>query len=184
MAPFIYEMRTYRVDDGRMVDELVRGLDCVLSRDEGGTGLFERFAIPRPVGLWRLFTGPHLPAVLFLYRWPSVAARAKAFEAFYEDPEWQALRATSNGGTEIVDRMDDVLLTGPPPGALPADATFEFVRGPEPAGPPPVIGPLRPLCGTTGATLSIHALAPGAGHSPIADRYRLLGRLVPVEPRR
>jgi hypothetical protein len=58
-----------------------------------------------------------------------VAERAQAFETFYDDREWNALRASTNEGSEIVNNMDDILLRGPPPDALPADGIYEFVRG-------------------------------------------------------
>ena len=54
----LYEMRFYRVADGRMDDELARGLACILPPAEGGRGLFDRYGIPRPVGLWRVLNGP------------------------------------------------------------------------------------------------------------------------------
>lgn len=143
----LYELRSYRVADGRMGEELQRGLDCILAAAAGGRGLFDRYAIPRPVALWRAMSGPHQPAVIFLYCWQSVAQRAKAFETFYGDPDWQALRASTNDGSEIVDWMDDILLRGPAPSALPADAIYEFTRGAPRNGTRTVIGPLTPLCG-------------------------------------
>ena len=155
MNAAVYEMRFYRVADGRMEDELARGLACILAPAEGGTGLFDRYGIPRPVGLWRVLSGPTLPAVIFLYRWNSVAERAQAFETFYDDPEWVALRASTNEGSEIVNSMDDVLLRGPPPDALPADGIYEFVRGAAPAGSRTVIGPLAPLCGDDPSDLRV-----------------------------
>src|SRR3954470_16427289 len=102
MPDTLYEMRSYRVADGRMADELARGLACILPVGEGGSGLFDRYHIPRPVGLWRALSGPRMPAVIFLYRWESVAQRAQAFETFYDDPDWNMMRARSNAGSEIV----------------------------------------------------------------------------------
>jgi hypothetical protein len=153
--PVLYEMRSYRVADGRMADELARGLACILPPAEGGRGLFDRYGIPRPVGLWRVLSGPKLPAVIFLYRWSSVAQRARAFETFYDDAEWNALRASSNEGSEIVSSMDDVLLRGPPPQALPSDGVYQFVRGAAPPGGRTVIGPLAPLCGDDPSDLHV-----------------------------
>ena len=138
-----------------MDDELVRGLACILAPAEGGRGLFDRYGIPRPVGLWRVLSGAHLPAVIFLYRWNCVAERAHAFETFYDDPEWTALRAGTNEGSEIVDNMDDILLRGPPPEPLPAEGIYEFVRGAAPAGARTVIGPLAPLCGDDPSDLRV-----------------------------
>ena len=143
----LYEMRSYRVADGRIDEELKRGFDCILSPSAGGRGLFDRYAIPPPVGLWRAMSGPHQPAVIFLYCWKSVTQRAQAFETFYVDPEWQALRADTNDGSEIVDWMDDILLRGPASAVLPSDAIYEFTRGRPRQGTKVVMGPLVPLCG-------------------------------------
>jgi hypothetical protein len=155
MPDTLYEMRSYRVADGRNAHELARGLACILRADEGGSGLFDRYGIPRPVGLWRVLSGPRLPAVIFIYRWESVAQRAHAFETFYDDAEWNVLRASTNAGSEIVDCMDDILLRGPAPGELPADTTYEFIRGAPPQGTRTVIGPLAPLCGGDPSDLNV-----------------------------
>lgn len=180
----LYEMRTYRVADGRMDAELARGLACILPTAEGGLGLFARYGIPEPVGLWRVLNGPHLPSVIFLYRWESVAARAHAFETFYDDAQWQALRASTNGAVEIVDRMDDVLLRGPAIDTLPADGLYEFVRGTAPRGAKTVIGPLVPLCGFDPSDLYV-ALHEGAGphlDAGALEASRVLCRRVPLRP--
>ena len=183
MVDTLYEMRSYRVADGRMTDELARGLACILGTGEGGSGLFDRYSIPRPVGLWRVLSGPRLPAVIFLYRWESVAQRAHAFETFYDDPDWNAMRARTNAGSEIVDCMDDILLRGPPPGELPMDATYELVRGALRKGTKTAIGPLAPLCGGDPSDLAmvVHdaaSLAPEARAPGRFDGARILCRRV------
>jgi hypothetical protein len=179
----LYEMRAYRVADGRMGEELQRGLDCILAPAAGGLGLFDRYAIPRPVGLWRAMSGPHQPAVIFLYCWQSVAQRANAFETFYVDPAWQALRASTNDGSEIVDCMDDILLRGPAPAALPANAIYEFTRGAPRSGTRTVIGPLMPLCGNDPADLfvGVHENAPALADADGAvDVARILCRRITI----
>ena len=117
--------------------------------------------------------------MIFLYRWNSVAERAQAFETFYDDPEWTALRASTNEGSEIVNSMDDVLLRGPPPDALPADGLYEFVRGAAPAGTRTVIGPLAPLCGDDPSDLRV-VVHEGAASSRTRSGYdaRILCRRV------
>jgi hypothetical protein len=178
----LYEMRTYRVADGRMDAELARGLACILPPAEGGLGLFARYGIPEPVGLWRVLNGPHLPSVIFLYRWASVAARAHAFETFYDDADWQALRASTNGAVEIVDRMDDVLLRGPPIEPLPAGGLYEFARGRAPLGGTTVIGPLAPLCGSDPSDLYVtlhEESGPLLDEGPL-ESARVLCRRVPL----
>lgn len=172
----LYEMRSYRVADGRMADELERGLACMLNPAEGGSGLFARYGIPRPIGLWRVLTGPKVPSVIFLYRWNSIAQRAHAFETFYDDPDWNALRSGSNEGSEIVNNMDDILLRGPPPEALPLDGTYEFIRGDAPRNGKTVIGPLAPLCGDDPSDLRV-ILHEGDVDGPFAES-RILCRNV------
>lgn len=178
----LYEMRTYRVADGRMAAELARGLACILPPAAGGLGLFDRYGIPEPVGLWRVLNGPHLPSVIFLYRWESVAARAEAFETFYDDAQWQALRASTNGGVEIVDRMDDVLLRGPAIDRLEAEGIYEFARLAPPEGARTVIGPFVPLCGSDASDLYIALHDPGGPFLETGglDPSRVLCRRVPL----
>ena len=149
-----------------MDDELARGLrrsSCRLPR-------WSR--IVRPLrhsapGRLRVLAVPKLPAVIFLYRWNSAEERAHAFETFYDDPEWNALRAASNEGSEIVSNMDDVLLRGPPTATLPLEGIYEFVRGNAPSGGRTVIGPLAPLCGDDPSDLRV-VLHNGAVSGPFA----------------
>ena len=73
--------------------------------------------------------------------------------------------------------MDDVLLRGPPPEALPTDGLYEFVRGAAPAGTRTVIGPLAPLCGDDPSDLRV-VLHEGAAVPALADDARILCRRV------
>lgn len=143
----LYELRQYRVASGRLQEEIDRAMTCILPPETGGMGLFARHGIPEPIGMWRALTGSSLPCVVFLYQWPDAASRAQAFESFYEDHEWRRERARTNDGSEIVDRLDDLLLTGPSIPALPDDMiyAFSFARAAE--EPPNLIATLSPLCG-------------------------------------
>jgi hypothetical protein len=151
----LYELRQYRVASGRNEDEIARALTCILPRERGGMGLFARYEIPEPVGVWRALAGPSMPCVVFLYRWESARQRAHAFGDFYNDAEWQALRARTNGEGEIVDRMDDLLLTGPALPELPTAGVFEFVRPSTPLQGSNVCVSLSPLCGRDDRPLSV-----------------------------
>ncbi|MGF7162879.1 hypothetical protein FHS85_004537 [Rhodoligotrophos appendicifer] len=147
MAQSLFELRQYRVADGRMQEEIDRALTCILPPEKGGLGLFARYGIPAPVGMWRAISGPNLPCVVFVYEWPSVAARAAAFESFYVDPAWQEERARSNGGQEIVDRLDDLLLVGEKPRPMTAGQIYEFARATSGRAPEGVVASFSPLCG-------------------------------------
>ncbi|WP_417426864.1 NIPSNAP family protein [Hoeflea sp.] len=128
-GPVLYELRKYRVANGRLKDEMDRALTCIRPVEEGGRGLFARHGIPNPVGLWTVLVGPEQPSVLFLYRWANAASRAAAFNSFYQDAEWIELRADSNGGSEIVDRLDDQLLMGPDLRSVPETPFYSFALG-------------------------------------------------------
>jgi hypothetical protein len=172
----LYELRQYRVASGRNEDEIARALACILPRDRGGMGLFARYEIPEPIGVWRALAGPSLPCVVFLYCWETARQRAHAFGDFYNDVEWQELRARTNGEGEIVDRMDDLLLTGPTLPDLPTTGVFEFVRSLVPLQGPNVRVSLSPLCGNDGRPLSIvhHMSAEAAFRHSRDDHERLL----------
>jgi hypothetical protein len=175
-SPVLYELRQYRVASGRNEDEIARALACILPRERGGMGLFARYEIPEPVGLWRALAGPSLPCVVFLYRWEGARQRAHAFGDFYNDAEWQELRARTNGAGEIVERMDDLLLTGPALPELPTAGVFEFVRSSAPLRGPNVCVSLSPLCGKDDRPLSIvhHSSGDAAFCHSHDDHERLL----------
>jgi hypothetical protein len=171
----VYELREYLVSDGRVADELDRARSTILSEREGGSGLFDRHGIPRPWAIWRCIHGRALPSVAFLYAWPGTQARARAFPALYNDPAWVELRARTNGPQEIVERIDDLLFTGPPlPPSPKGGGAFEFVRHGEQdaacdddAPGTELLAPLIPLCGRDVRPLSIRRLS---------DGYAQLGR--------
>lgn len=176
----LYEMRAYRVADGRIEEEIARALGTILDPSEGGLGMFARYGIPKPIGIWRVLSGPALPSVIFLYPWKSAADRSRAFEAFGQDAEWLNYRASTNAGTEIVDRMDDLLLTGPEPGRLALDALYEFTWGEPPGAASVAIGPLVPLCGSRTGPLHVLRHDEPLPATALADD-RTLCRLVPLK---
>lgn len=156
----LYELREYLVSDGRIEDELARARTTILA--DRGESLFERHGIPRPWGIFRGIYGRALPCIAFIYVWNGARQRADAFPSLYQDPDWIALRAKTNGPGEIVDRIDDLLFRGLPPGStLPAGGYYEFCREDKMdaladagmAGS--VLGPLEPLCGQDPRRLTI-----------------------------
>jgi hypothetical protein len=176
-ADQLYELRTYRVAAGRMQEEMDRALSCILSPEEGGLGLFARHGIPEPVAIWRAVAGAQLPCVVFLYPWQSAALRATAFNSFYVDADWRTERARTNDGSEIVDRMDDLLLVGPALVELPAVAIYEFIYAPSVPVAPTAIASFSLLCGSGSKKLSIVAhssLGEALGSTGTASGPRLL----------
>lgn len=157
----LFELRRYRAAAGRLQEEIDRALSCILPPEERGLGLFTRHGIPAPTGFWRAVSGSSLPCVVFLYRWPSAASRAEAFEAFYKDADWNRERARTNGGSEIVDRLDDLLLVGSVSEDLAAAPMHEFRFGEAAGEGSRVLASFLPLCGERAERLCI------IGHSSI-----------------
>lgn len=160
-APFdgasLYEWRKYRVADGRLKEEIDRALACACTVEQGGKGLFARHGIPQPIGLWTILAGADQPCVVFLYRWVDAASRSAAFSSFYQDPEWIQLRAQSNGGNEIVDRLDDLLFVGPELRSVPSKPFYRFFWGDAAGAAETRVVSLSPLCGDRVETLNITA---------------------------
>jgi hypothetical protein len=182
VAHRLYELRRYHVADGRMQDEISRALSCIRSEAYGGLGLFDRYGISAPIGLWRVVDGAVLPCVIFLYEWPSVAVRASAFEAFYLDSEWNAVRSQTNGGTEIVDQMDDLLLVGLPVKAPSAGHIYSFSYHSAESLPSEPYAALSPLCGSDSRSFVIceHPSLGDALSKRAGDPERMIGELIDI----
>lgn len=67
--------------------------------------LFARHRIS-VVGAWQSSYGARSPLFVYLMHWPSLEMRNEAWNGFYGDPEWYAVRAETNGGSELVERYD------------------------------------------------------------------------------
>lgn len=90
----VYELRTYRIPEGRMPD--------ILNRFETTTfNLFERHRI-EVVGFW---TRTDANELVYLCRYESEAAMEGAWEAFRADPEWVEAREKTEANGPIVDEV-------------------------------------------------------------------------------
>ncbi|WP_296258892.1 MULTISPECIES: NIPSNAP family protein [unclassified Pseudomonas] len=121
-----YELRYYHVEPGRMHD-----LDARMR--DGLPPLLHKHGI-RVVGRWHAIAGRGTPLFIYLMAWKDNTERETHWNGFYADPDWWALRAETNGGSELVQHYDISLLT-------PSPAWLEHRQH----GPAPQVGALHEL---------------------------------------
>ena len=96
----IYELRTYRIPDGKMPD--------ILSRFENITfGLFERHGI-EVTGFWQKTDANE---IVYICRYESETAMESAWAAFRADPEWIEARARTEANGPIVSEVISEMMT-------------------------------------------------------------------------
>ena len=132
-----YELRIYHPAPGRLGD-LVERIGSVMPP------FFERHGFSPRLGQWTSIAGAPAPVCAWLLRWPYLAQRAAAFAGLGADPQWNALRAQTNGPDEMVRRYDLRFLT-------PAQAWLSFNAG-RPAASPCGLYELRVLPIAVGRT--------------------------------
>ncbi|CAM2187450.1 putative NIPSNAP protein [Paraburkholderia sacchari] len=101
-APF-YEVRLYRVAPGRLADMESRLLNEL-------PWLFQKHGL-LSIGAWSVLAGGNLPAIVYLLKWESMVDREKAWSGFYSDKEWLEVRARTNAGSELVERVSAWITT-------------------------------------------------------------------------
>lgn len=101
-----YELRYYFVEPGRMHD-----LDARMR--DGLPPLLARHGI-NVVGRWHAIAGRGTPLFIYLMAWQDNAEREANWGGFYTDPDWWALRASTNAGSELVQHYDISLLSPSP----------------------------------------------------------------------
>jgi hypothetical protein len=97
-----YELRLYLVAPDRL-SEMERRISNHLVH------LFSKNGIHPAIG-WTTLVGPHVPLFIYLTPWRSFAERSKAWAAFYADAEWAKARASTNAGSELVERYEVLFL--------------------------------------------------------------------------
>lgn len=90
----IYELRTYRIPEGRMPDILNRFQNIAFK-------LFDRHGI-EVVGFW---TRTDASELVYLCRYADRAAMKKAWDGFRADPEWAEARKTTEANGPIVSEV-------------------------------------------------------------------------------
>ncbi|WP_263143651.1 NIPSNAP family protein [Pseudomonas sp. RIT-PI-AD] len=101
-----YELRFYYVEPGRMHD-----LDARMR--DGLPPLLEKHGI-NVVGRWHALAGRATPLFIYLMAWKDDREREAHWGGFYNDPDWWALRAQTNAGSELVQHYDIQLMVPSP----------------------------------------------------------------------
>lgn len=97
----VYEMRVYYAPEGK--------LDALHARFRDHTvKLFEKHGM-KNVGYWVPLDNPDRK-LIYLLEFPSRDARAKAFKAFGEDPEWKKAHAESEKDGKLVSKVESFFL--------------------------------------------------------------------------
>jgi hypothetical protein len=98
----IYELRIYRVMNGRMADLLTR---------------FEHHTVPimarhgfLQVGFWTTIVGRSEQHLTYLLAWESLAQRQEKWDAFLSDPEWLAIRKSTEENGPLIFDIENSLL--------------------------------------------------------------------------
>lgn len=108
----IYEYRFYDVAHGRMAAEVARMYDVAL---KGGTdSMFAKYGVKLPLGAWVATAGRRLPLFGYIQQWDSLKQRDAAFPPFWADPVWAKMKAETDGGSPLVERMEDWLMRPAP----------------------------------------------------------------------
>ena len=96
----IYELRTYRIPEGKMSN--------ILSRFENTTfGIFERLGI-EVTGFWEKKDANE---IVYICKYASEDAMKSAWEAFRADPEWAEAKAQTEANGPIVSGVVSEIMT-------------------------------------------------------------------------
>jgi len=115
----MYEFRFYAVSHGRMAPELALIYDMAINgapAEPGGPpaykeSLWERYGVPRPVGVWTVASGQRMPGLLYIIPWQSMTERDAIFPRFWTDPFWRARRAEATQGSPLVESIETWLMS-------------------------------------------------------------------------
>ncbi|PYT79095.1 MAG: NIPSNAP family protein [Acidobacteria bacterium] len=100
----VYELRVYHTYEGKLDDLLRRFRDHTMR-------LFEKHGIHN-VAYWTPLDEPLKGRTLFyILAHPSREAATANWQAFRDDPEWQAVRDKSEANGKLVEKVDSTFLT-------------------------------------------------------------------------
>lgn len=102
----VFEMRTYYAAPGKLEDLQARFRNHTVK-------LFEKHGMTN-VGYWvpvDAKTGePNGETLVYILAYPSLEARAKSWEGFGKDPEWNSVKTETEKNGKLVDKVDSVFL--------------------------------------------------------------------------
>ena len=99
----IYKYRVYEAAHGKLPALHARFRDHTL-------GIFERHGI-KNIGYWTSNVGDYSDRLIYIVAFEDEGHRARAWEAFRNDPEWQKVRAESEVDGALTARVFNTLLS-------------------------------------------------------------------------
>ena len=99
----IYEYRVYETMPGKLPELNARFRDHTLK-------IFERHGIQN-IGYWTASVGDYSDRLIYIVAFEDAGQRERAWASFFEDPEWQRVRAESEADGPLVARLFNTLLT-------------------------------------------------------------------------
>jgi hypothetical protein len=99
----IHEYRVYEAVPGRLPDVNARFRNHTLN-------LFEKHGM-KNIGYWTPSVGDYSNRLIYILGFEDVAQRERAWAAFRNDPEWQAVVAETEANGPIVARVTNTLLS-------------------------------------------------------------------------
>jgi hypothetical protein len=98
----IYEMRVYDAIPGK--------LPALNDRfANGAMRLFEKHGISA-IAFWTTYIGPSVNTLTYILAWENLDQRQRRWDAFQADPEWQAVKATSEQDGPLIERAQSIIL--------------------------------------------------------------------------
>jgi len=100
----VYELRIYHTFEGKLDDLLTRFREHTMK-------LFEKHGI-KNIAYWTPTDDPLKGKTLvYIISHPSREAATSNWKAFQDDPEWQAVRNSSEANGKIVEKVDSTFMT-------------------------------------------------------------------------
>lgn len=99
----IHELRVYHCCPGKLPDLIARFKNHTL-------GFFQHYGI-KHVNFWTTLIGPSNAALYYTLEWESLADRETKWNAFQADPKWIATRKASEANGQIVERIENLVLS-------------------------------------------------------------------------
>ena len=100
----VYELRIYHTFEGKLDDLLTRFREHTMK-------LFEKHGI-KNIAYWTPTDDPLKGKTLvYIISHPSREAATANWKAFQDDPEWQAVRNSSEANGKIVEKVDSTFMT-------------------------------------------------------------------------
>jgi len=99
----VHELRIYHCCPGKLPELISRFKQHTL-------GFFQQYGI-KHTHFWTTLVGPSNAALYYILEWESLAEREQKWNAFQADPKWIGTRKDSESSGQIVERIENLMLS-------------------------------------------------------------------------